>query len=74
MTEGITCYERDEVLCDDEMCLRVGCRLRNDRLGQAIDRPSAKAWVVGGVLTIMAAYLAVTGLIAVFVAMANGGN
>jgi hypothetical protein len=32
MREGTTCYERDEVLCDDQMCLRVGCRLRNERL------------------------------------------
>lgn len=30
--EGITCYERDEDLCEDPMCLRLGCRLRNDRL------------------------------------------
>lgn len=32
MTEGITCYEQDETLCEDGMCLRCGCRLRNDRL------------------------------------------
>lgn len=32
MVEGITCYERDETLCEDGMCLRCGCRLRNDRL------------------------------------------
>ena len=32
MIEGTTCYERDEVLCEDQMCLRVGCRLRNARL------------------------------------------
>jgi hypothetical protein len=32
MTEGITCYERDEDLCEDQMCLRTGCRLRNERL------------------------------------------
>lgn len=32
MVEGITCYERDETLCEDGMCLRLGCRLRNDRL------------------------------------------
>lgn len=30
--EGITCYERDETLCNDRMCLRTGCRLRNERL------------------------------------------
>lgn len=30
--EGITCYEQDEILCDDGMCLRTGCRLRNERL------------------------------------------
>jgi hypothetical protein len=38
MTEGITCYERDEVLCEDQMCLRVGCRLRNERLGESPSR------------------------------------
>lgn len=32
MTEGMTCYERDEDLCEDQMCLRTGCRLRNQRL------------------------------------------
>ncbi len=32
MTEGITCYERDETLCEDQMCLRTGCRIRNERL------------------------------------------
>ncbi len=30
MTEGMTCYERDETLCEDQMCLRTGCRLRNE--------------------------------------------
>lgn len=29
--ESITCYERDEGRCEDGMCLRTGCRLRNDR-------------------------------------------
>ena len=28
MSDGITCYERDEALCDDPMCLRLGCRER----------------------------------------------
>lgn len=32
MSEGTTCYERDEALCEDQMCLRVGCRIRNERL------------------------------------------
>ena len=32
MSEGMTCYERDEALCEDQMCLRTGCRLRNERL------------------------------------------
>jgi hypothetical protein len=32
MAEGMTCYERDEELCEDGMCLRTGCRLRNARL------------------------------------------
>lgn len=32
MTECITCYEQDEQLCEDQMCLRTGCRLRNKRL------------------------------------------
>lgn len=34
MTEGTTCYERDEALCEDQMCLRTGCCLRNEREGQ----------------------------------------
>lgn len=32
MNEGMTCYERDEALCEDGMCVRTGCRLRNARL------------------------------------------
>lgn len=32
MAEGMTCYERDETFCDDQMCLRTGCRLRKKRL------------------------------------------
>jgi hypothetical protein len=36
MTEGMTCYERDETLCEDGMCLRTGCRLRNQRLAASI--------------------------------------
>ena len=36
MNEGITCYERDEDLCEDPMCLRLSCRLRNDRLSKAV--------------------------------------
>lgn len=55
MTEGITCYERDEALCEDQMCLRVGCRIRNERehnrllaeqtelLRQALDAAKAAA-------------------------------
>jgi hypothetical protein len=31
MAEGVTCYERDEQLCEDGMCLRCGCRLRKAR-------------------------------------------
>lgn len=26
MTEGLTCYERDEELCTDPLCVRYGCR------------------------------------------------
>ena len=37
-TEGITCYERDEILCEDQMCLRTGCRIRNERLGSGTMR------------------------------------
>lgn len=32
MSEVMTCYERDDILCEDGMCLRTGCRLRNKRL------------------------------------------
>lgn len=29
MSEGITCYERDEVLCEEERCVRTGCQIRS---------------------------------------------
>lgn len=29
MTEGQTCYENDEAFCEDQMCLRTGCKLKN---------------------------------------------
>lgn len=32
MADGMTCYERDETFCEDQMCLRTGCRIRNKRL------------------------------------------
>lgn len=32
--QGMTCYERDEVLCEDQMCLRTGCRIRNEGSGR----------------------------------------
>jgi hypothetical protein len=32
MSDGMSCYERDETFCEDGMCLRTGCRLRNERL------------------------------------------
>lgn len=35
MSDGMTCYERDETLCEDPMCPRVGCRIRNDRLSRS---------------------------------------
>jgi len=28
--QGITCYEQDEIQCEDQECLRAGCRLRNE--------------------------------------------
>lgn len=31
MSEGQTCYENDEAFCEDQMCLRTGCRLKNAR-------------------------------------------
>lgn len=37
MAHGITCYEQDEKLCEDPMCERTGCRLRNDRIGTALE-------------------------------------
>jgi hypothetical protein len=43
MVEGITCYERDEALCEDGMCLRCGCRLRNDRLSAQQREPVVRA-------------------------------
>lgn len=43
MGEGMTCYERDEVFCEDQMCLRVGCRVRNERLSAESKMP-AKIW------------------------------
>lgn len=27
MSHGMTCYRRDEVLCEDVTCSRVGCRI-----------------------------------------------
>jgi len=44
MTEGITCYERDEELCEDQWCLRVGCVLRNKRLSQVSSILRLIAW------------------------------
>lgn len=49
MSEGITCYERDEALCEDGMCLRTGCRLRNKRLEEErkivkSDKPKIPTW------------------------------
>ena len=41
MTEGMTCYERDETFCEDQMCLRTGCRLRNAAL--APDQTTSQA-------------------------------
>lgn len=29
MAEGQTCYAQDERFCEDQMCLRTGCRLQN---------------------------------------------
>lgn len=29
MAEGQTCYENDEAFCEDQMCLRTGCRIKN---------------------------------------------
>jgi hypothetical protein len=36
MADGMTCYERDETFCEDQMCLRTGCRLRNKRTTTAL--------------------------------------
>lgn len=47
MAKGMTCYERDETLCEDQMCLRVGCRIRNDRLSAESKMP-ARIWAWGG--------------------------
>jgi hypothetical protein len=40
MAEGMTCYERDEVFCEDQMCLRAGCRLQNERLSAESKTPA----------------------------------
>lgn len=34
-SDGMTCYARDEVLCDDQWCLRVGCLVENKRWAAA---------------------------------------
>lgn len=47
MAKGMTCYERDETLCEDQMCLRVGCRIRNDRLSAESKMP-ARIWLING--------------------------
>ncbi len=36
MSEGVTCYERDEILCDDQICLRTGCRIKYECLAPVI--------------------------------------
>lgn len=36
MAEGLTCYERGETFCEDQICLRTGCRIRNERLATAV--------------------------------------
>jgi hypothetical protein len=38
MSEGITCYEQDETLCEDRICLRVGCQKRNERRGLLVEQ------------------------------------
>mgnify|MGYP001593102947 CR=1 FL=1 len=43
MSEGTTCYERDEILCEDQMCLRVGCRIRNARIAADLRREAYSA-------------------------------
>lgn len=45
MAEGMTCYKRDEELCEDEMCLRTGCRFQNEKAAAvhfAHQEPTAK--------------------------------
>lgn len=54
MVEGMTCYERDETLCEDQMCLRVGCRIRNERMAircgdHVKHEPTGETWVVAHV-------------------------
>lgn len=39
MSDGTTCYERDETLCEDPMCARTGCRIRNERLAPLLPCP-----------------------------------
>lgn len=45
MVEGTTCYERDEVLCEDQMCLRTGCKLRNERLLHPYPDTTDAEWI-----------------------------
>lgn len=49
MSEGMTCYERDETLCEDQMCLRTGCKMRNERLAQYSSETNRDPEVVAAV-------------------------
>jgi hypothetical protein len=44
--EGQTCYEQDEKFCEDQMCLRTGCRLQNERHAVR-PLPLGQPWTVG---------------------------
>lgn len=41
--QGMTCYARDEELCEDQMCLRLGCRISNKRHHDGLVREIAGA-------------------------------
>jgi len=43
MSDAMTCYEQDEKRCEDPMCLRVGCRLRNNRIASTISPQAIEA-------------------------------
>ncbi len=48
--KGITCYERDEMLCDNPLCLAAGCRIKNSNDEQSMTQPDKAALAFNHIL------------------------